>query len=638
MRRFVFILVVAFCGFLNNAEAQKVPYTQQMAHTVMTIWKDSFLLPGDKAAKWRYDQGVILKGFEGIWNKTGDPTYFNYIQKSMDLYVGDDGTIRGYKPTEYNIDHLNNGKLLLLLYRVTGKEKYWKAATSLREQLRTHPRTSQGGFWHKKIYPSQMWLDGLYMGEPFYAEYAFLAHDNQAYNDIIKQFILMEHNARDVKTGLLYHGWDESKEQKWANKETGRSPNFWGRAMGWYAMALVDVLDYIPADHPQRRELIAILNRLSTAVLKVQDKKSGVWYQILDKGAQKGNYLEASASSMFVYSLAKGTRKGYLPSSINPAVKKGYNGIIKQFIETDANGQLNLKGTVAVAGLGGTPYRDGSYEYYIGEPVIVNDPKGVGAFLLASNEMEMLPTQNIGQGKTVIIDNFFNSETKKDIMGKMSSFHYMWDDLSNSGFLLIGKIFEQHGAKTETLSKAPTVQNLSNVSVYIIVDADSERDNPKPNYMQSQHAQEIYDWVNAGGVLAIFHNDSINAEFKNFNLLPQKFGITFNQDARNLVKNDRFEQGALTIPADDAIFKTARKIYVKELSTLKVSKPAKTVLIEGGDNIIAVAKVGKGTVFAIGDPWLYNEYVDGRKMPLEYENFKAANDLVKWLLKQTKSK
>jgi unsaturated rhamnogalacturonyl hydrolase len=260
----------------------------------------------------------------------------------------------------------------------------------------------------------------------------------------------------------------------------------------------------------------------------------------------------------------------------------------------------------------------------------------MGAFILASNEVEMLPTQGTGKGKTVLLDNYFNSESKKDITGKMSQWHYTWEDLSNGGFSALGKIFEQHGAKTATLSDAPTQHELSKASVYIIVDPDTDKESPKPNYMQPQHAQEIYNWVKAGGVLAIFMNDSINAEFKNFNQLPQKFGITFNQDARNLVKNDQYEQGALTIPANNFIFKTAKKIYVKELSTLKVRKPAKAVLTEGGDNIIAVSKVGKGTVFAIGDPWLYNEYVDGRKLPLEYENFKAANDLVKWLLKQSK--
>jgi unsaturated rhamnogalacturonyl hydrolase len=628
------IITIALLVFVVQLQAQTV--SQKMAQTVMTLWKDSFAIKPGRPAGWSYDQGVILKGFEGLWYKTGDPLYFNYIQKSMDFYVDNNGNIKGYKPTEYNIDHLNNGKLLLLLYRVTGKEKYWKAATSLRDQLRSHPRTSQGGFWHKKVYENQMWLDGLYMGEPFYAEYAFVAQDDTAFNDIAKQFILMERNSIDTKTGLLYHGWDEAKKQKWADAATGKSPNFWGRAMGWYAMALVDVLDHFPTDHPQRRELIGILNRLSTAVLKVQDPKNGLWYDILDKRGVKGNYVEASASSMFVYALAKGVRKGYLPESIIKQVKKGYDGMLKEFIKTDANGQANLHGTVSVSGLGGNPYRDGSYEYYLSEPVVVNDPKGIGAFLLASNEMELVPTLNTAKGKIVLLDNYFNNETKKDLSGKPVDWHYTWSDMSNGGFSLMGKLFEQNGAKTATLKQAPTMQNLSRASVYIIVDPDTERETGKPNYMQPKHAEEIYNWVKAGGVLAIFLNDSINAEFKNFNQLPEKFGIHFNQNARNLVKNDQYETGAFTIPKGNEIFTTAKKIYIKEISTLALSKPAKAIFTEGGDNIIAVSKVGKGTVFAVGDPWLYNEYVDGRKLPLEYENFKAANDLVKWLLKQSK--
>ena len=195
----------------------------------------------------------------------------------MDFYIQPDGSIKDYKPSEYNIDHINNGKLALLLYRVTGQEKYLKAANLLRDQLRTHPRTNQGGFWHKKIYPNQMWLDGLYMGEPFYAEYANLAHEDSAFNDIANQFIWMEEHARDPRTGLLYHAWDESKTQEWADKTTGRSPHIWARAMGWYGVALVDALDWFPANHPKRKALIGILNRFANAIEKVQDKSSGLW-------------------------------------------------------------------------------------------------------------------------------------------------------------------------------------------------------------------------------------------------------------------------------------------------------------------------------------------------------------------------
>ena len=244
-----------------------------------------------------------------------------------------------------------------------------------------------------------MWLDGLYMGEPFYAEYAATFHEDAAFDDIARQFVLMELHSRDTKTGLLYHGWDESKQQRWANPTTGRSPNFWGRAMGWYAMALVDVLDYFPEHHPQRRELLAILQRLATSVEKYQDRKSGLWYQVLDKAKAKGNYLEASASCMFVYALAKAVRHGYLPASYLSVARKGYQGITTRFIEAEPGGGVNLKGTVSVAGLGGNPYRDGSYEYYLSEKVVTNDPKGVGAFLLASVEMETAEKQSAGKGK-----------------------------------------------------------------------------------------------------------------------------------------------------------------------------------------------------------------------------------------------
>src|SRR5258705_1199606 len=311
------IFTIAFLLFAISSSAQKenpVRYSEKMAATVMNMWKDSFALDG-KPARWTYDMGVILKGFEGIWQSTGEAKYYNYTQQQMDFFVNNDGTIKGYKQDEYNIDNVNNGKLLLLLYRVTQKEKYLKAAQLLREQLRHHPRTNEGGFWHKKVYPYQMWLDGLYMGEPFYAEYAMLMHEDTAFNDIANQFIWMEKHARDPKTGLLYHAWDESKQMQWVKKETGTSPNFWARAMGWYADALVDALDYFPADHTKRQSLIDILNRLVVAVEKQQDKTTGLWYDIMnyERPGKEKNYFEACASSQFVYAIAKGVSRGYLP-------------------------------------------------------------------------------------------------------------------------------------------------------------------------------------------------------------------------------------------------------------------------------------------------------------------------------------
>ncbi len=626
------ILLYPFILLTLVSSAQQKPLSQQVAATVMNIWKDS--LPIGGLTKWSYDMGVILKGFEGIWMNTGDVSYFNAIQGKMDYFVKDDGSIKGYELDEYNIDHVNNGKLVLLLYRVLGKEKYKKAADHLRSQLKTHPRTNEGGFWHKKIYPNQMWLDGLYMGAPFYAEYAMLFHEDSAFNDIGNQFIWMEKHARDAKTGLLYHAWDESKQMKWANKETGLSPHFWARAMGWYADAIVDALDYFPVTHPKRKALIDILNRLVVALEKQQDKETGLWYDVMNyngPGKEK-NYFEASASCQFVYAIAKGVRKGYLPAAKLAIAKKAYDGIVKKFIKVE-NGQTNLHGTVKVSGLGGNPFRDGSFEYYMSEPVIVNDPKGVGAFLLASNEMEMLPTMPVGKNKTVLLDRYFNSEKRKDAGGALDYWHYVWNERSHPGFYTLGSIFEKHGAKLSSLDFAPTAVNLSKASVYIIVDPDHTRDNPTPNYVTAKDVKAISDWVKAGGTLFLMANDSNNCDLKHFNLLSEAFGIKFTDKSLNMVKNDTYPQGEVLPGTNNPVFKTTQKMFLKELSALAIKSPAKANTVKDGDVIIATANYGKGKVIAVGDPWLYNEYVDGRKLPAEYENYKAAEDLAKWLLK-----
>jgi unsaturated rhamnogalacturonyl hydrolase len=639
----IFLFSLVFSNAQSNAlktssgsfKALPKSYAAEMAKTVMTIWKDS--MTKGRPARWSYDQSVILKGIEGLWKATGDKKYFDYIQKSMDHFVQEDGTVRTYRMDEFNIDHIAAGRNVLLLYNVTGREKYYKAVQLFREQLREHPRTNEGGFWHKKVYPYQMWLDGLYMGEPFYAEYAKTFGEDTAFNDIARQFILMEIHSLDLKTGLMYHGYDESRQQKWADKTTGRSPHFWARAMGWYGMGLVDVLEIFPADHPKRNELVQILNRYAKAVSKVQDAKTGLWWDILDMPGRDKNYFEASASSMFVYAMAKGVRLGLLPQSYLAVAKKGYDGILKTFIKEE-NGQTNLHGTVSVSGLGGNPYRDGSFEYYMSEKVIVNDAKGVGAFLQAANEMEMLPTLNYGKGKTVVLDYYFNNEWRKDANGRNIRYHYTWDDRMNSGFALFGDVFHSYGAQTKSLESAPTKNNLKGVDVYIIVDPDTEKETAKPNYIDEANAKNIADWVKEGGVLILMSNDKGNADLEHTNILASKFGVRFNEDNYNLVQNDRFEQGAVTIPANNPVFKTAKKVYIKELSTLQVKAPAKTILTKEGKNIIAVAQYGKGSVFIIGDPWLYNEYTDGRKLTPDFDNYKAMQDLARWAIDQSKKK
>src|SRR5918994_913508 len=350
--------IVLFLHIATPGYTQSRSWAEQMATMIMKLHADSLVVkpyvthgpPEEKIettrprgrSTWNYEHAVLLKGFESLGKQTNNPIYLNYIKKMMDKYINSDGSIKTYDFLEYNMDHVTPGRILLSLYQTTRDEKYKKAAQLLREQLIWQPRTKEGGFWHKHRYPYQMWLDGLYMGDLFYAEYAQIFGPAKDFDDVFNQFVWMENHTRDSKTGLLYHGWDESKKQHWANPLTGQSPEFWSRAMGWYAMALVDVLDYIPENYPRRNEIIQIFVRLATAVKKYQDPTSGVWFQVTDKATIAGNYLESSGSCMFVYAFAKGARMGYLDKSFVDVARKGFDGIIKTFIVKDEFGLPHL--------------------------------------------------------------------------------------------------------------------------------------------------------------------------------------------------------------------------------------------------------------------------------------------------------
>jgi unsaturated rhamnogalacturonyl hydrolase len=633
MRRLFFLLILIV--FFHQSVHAQTNWSEKMADAMMETHKDSITYKEEgKFARWDYEQAILLKALERVWYRTGDAKYFRFILKNMDSYVNDKGEIRTYKGEQFNIDNITGGRILLMLYRETGKEKFKLAADLLRNQLKNQPRTKEGGFWHKKIYPNQMWLDGLYMAEPFYAEYSKAFNETANFDDIANQFIWMEKHARDAKTGLLYHGWDESREQKWADKTTGNSPNFWDRALGWYVMALVDVLDTFPKNHPKRPELIAIFQRLIPAVVKYQDSKEGCWYQVMDKINGKGNYMEASGTAMFVYGLAKGVRMGYIDKAYMANAKKGYQGMLKNFISKDAKGIPHYEKVVLVSGLGGNPYRDGSYEYYLKEPIRRDDLKGVAPFIMASVEMEIAEEQSVGKGKKVALDYYFNHEFRKTKDGGLEPFHYTWEDGKDSGYMLLGDIFEHYGATLTNVPEAPRANNLKGSDVYIIVDPDTKKETANPNFIQKEDIDAIEKWVKAGGTLVMLANDSANVELPHFNQLAARFGIEFTNKSKNMVKNDVYEQGKIMIPANHAIFKDPKKIFVKELSILSLKSPAHAVLSEGGDDIMAVANVGKGRVLALGDPWIYNEYLNGKRLPMEFENFKAAKNLAVWLLKK----
>jgi unsaturated rhamnogalacturonyl hydrolase len=337
--------------------------------------------------KWDYTAGLMLTAYERVGRATGTTKYDAYIKASLDRFVQPDGAIATYKLDEFNLDQINMGRALFPLATKGSDPRYRTALDRLRDQLRQQPRTSEGGFWHKRIYPEQMWLDGLYMAEPFYAAYAKAYGAPADFDDITKQFLLVARSTRDPATGLLRHAWDAARVQKWADPNSGQSPHAWGRAMGWYLMAVTDVLDQLPANHKDRDALIRTAQDLAEAVSRNQDPVSGLWYQVVDQPTRPKNYLEASASAMFVYAFARGVKQGWLPARYRAIAERGFDGLVGRLVITDTDGLPSLTGICKVAGLGGTPYRDGSYDYYVSEPVAKNDYKGLGPFMLAAVEL-----------------------------------------------------------------------------------------------------------------------------------------------------------------------------------------------------------------------------------------------------------
>lgn len=343
--------------------------------------------------RWAYVPGMLLMAMGRAGEQLGAAEYIRFVKRHMDAFVNEDGSIRTYSLEEYNLDQINQGKNLFPLLRQTGDERYAKAAHLLANQLISQPRTSEGGFWHKKVYPFQMWLDGLYMASPFLAEYAKVFARPELMDEVAHQLALIERKTRDPRTGLLYHGWDESREQEWADSLTGLSSHFWSRAMGWYAMALVDSLEHFPVTHPRRGTLVGIFHRMCHALLRVQDEATGLWYQVLDEAKRPGNYVEASGSCMFVYALAKGIRLGYLEKSFAAGMLRGYEGIGTHLVSEDEQG-LHLHSICNGAGL--SKDRNGSYDYYISEQVVSDTPMGVAPYLLASLEVERYGSINAG--------------------------------------------------------------------------------------------------------------------------------------------------------------------------------------------------------------------------------------------------
>lgn len=390
--RFIVSGMLCFASVFAEAQNVKIdqPWSVRMAESEMIRWPESWQLDFQPKLKWDYCHGLELQAMLDVYDRYGNKKFYDYALAYADTMVNDDGTIKKYKLEEYSLDRVNSGKILFRIYEQTKDVKYKKALDLLRSQFEGQPRNADGGFWHKKVYPNQVWLDGVYMGAPFYAEYAYRNNEVDAYQDVVNQFLMAARHTYDPQTDLFKHACDVSRKERWADPVTGRSLHSWGRDMGWYAMAFVDVLDFIPVHEAGRDSMLVVLNQLASQIKRLQDEETGLWYQVLDKSGEPGNYLESSCSAMFVYSLFKAVRKGYVDKSYLKVALKGYQGILDHFIEVDERGLVSITKACAVAGLGGKNYRSGDYDYYIHEQVRDNDPKAVGPFILASLEWEHL--------------------------------------------------------------------------------------------------------------------------------------------------------------------------------------------------------------------------------------------------------
>lgn len=385
------LAAICMCSCVKEAAKVNTPVQEklsvQMARSEMKRVPNTLNLDFRTTPKWNYSAGLELYSFLQTAEKYGDKEMFKYVYSYVDTMVQIDGSIYNYKPEEYNIDHVNAGKLLFSIYDITQEARFEKASNLLRSQMLTHPRTTEGGWWHKKVYPHQMWLDGLYMGAPFVAEYG-KRNGEDVYEDVVKQFLIVGKHTYDDSTHLYRHAWDEAKEQFWADPTTGCSQHAWGRANGWFMMAMVDVLAIVPEGTVGRDSLLNMFRGLSETLLDYRDEKTGMWYQVLDSPKREGNFVESSCSAMFTYAYLKGSRLGLLDSKFDNIGRETFDKFVSRFVKTNEDGTISVTDCCAVAGLGGKNKRDGSFDYYIHEPIRDNDPKTIGPFVLSCLELD----------------------------------------------------------------------------------------------------------------------------------------------------------------------------------------------------------------------------------------------------------
>ena len=592
--------------------AQSTPWSERVANAIIRLnpVNETEARPVNA---WDDETGLQLEGLDAVWYNTANGDYFRYGKGKVDEYLRVNEPRDSDNQTTSALGDALLGRQLLLLYRVTLDAKYYKAAAGIRETIASACDISSAG-------RSQSRSEVPCMAQPFLAEYASVFREPQDFAGITQSF----------------RRWNEMAYPPAEGKETAAADSR-ALAIARRAMALVDSLSYYPQEDPGRPELIAMLNRIASEAVRHQDSETGLFDELPRSTTSNHHPASPTAECLLVYALAKGARLGYLPERRSSHAQLAWQGVLKHFVQQDPSGAITMTEGAVNSARNRSPAEDkGS-----APPAALKDPNkegvGLGALLLAAAEVDNAPTAAIARGERVMLDAWYNSQQRKNAAGQSESFHYKWSDLSDSGYSLFGHIFQSFGAVTETLYSAPTKISLAKARFYIIVSPDIPIKNPDPHYMTDHDVEEIAAWVKSGGVLVLMENDPPNADIAHLNLLADRFGIHFDDVLHHHIIGEQVEDGRIPVATEGKLFHHPHTLYMKDTCAISLSGPALALLRDRGDVVMATAKYGRGTVFAAVDPWLYNEYTDGRKNPSiynQFDNFSGGKELVQWLVQQ----
>ena len=599
---FIFFVTIGYANL--SALSQPNPWPVRIANTIVQH------NPPDKAGTrpadaWDEETGRQFEGLEALWYDSANGDYFRYGRSVVDEYLDSE------KRTKTVSDGASLGSQLLLMYRVTLAPKYYKAAAEIRQQIAADCNLA---FAPQGASPAK----GGCTAQPFLAEYASVFQQPQDFAGITRSF----------------EQWNESAHRPKGTDMAGESSQ--ASSMARLAAAVVDALPYFPKEDPRRTELMAMLQGIATAAENRQSRETGLFDEMPGLAGSPHRPASTSSSCLLVYALAKGARLGYLPERENAHAELAWKGILKYAAEADADGLVFLSSDAARMQTVRKP-SDGRQTSPDRGTADVDRSAGLGSFLLAAAEIDHIPTASLARGQTVMLDAWYNSQQRKNAAGQSEYFHYKWSDLSDSGYSLFGHIFETYGALTDTLYTAPTQSNLARSKFYIIASPDIPIKNPNPHYMTEHDAEEVAAWVKKGGVLILMENDPPNADISHLNLLADRFGVHFDDVLHHHIIGDQVEDGRIPVAGEGPLFHHPHTLYMKDTCALSLSGTAIALLRDRGDVVMAAAKYGRGTVFAAVDPWIYNEYTDGRKNPLlynQFDNFAGGKELVRWLLEQ----